>query len=97
MKSKLIALFLVILLTVAGCSSSGSKSNGSDEKLATINTLMAKGYEMSKNQRETINQLTAEGKKLISQGKKEEADKLFNEAIQLLEVIAETDRFNKSE
>jgi hypothetical protein len=97
MKSKLIAVFLVMFLAVAGCSSSGSKSNGSDEKLTTINTMMAKGYEMSKNQRETINQLTAEGKKLISQGKKEEADKLFSEAIQLLEVIAETDRFNKSE
>lgn len=97
MKSKLITALLVLLLAVAGCSSSGSKSNAQDEKLATINTMMAKGYEMSKNQRETINQMTAEGKKLVSQGKKEEANKLFDEAIKLLEVIAETDRFNKSE
>jgi len=97
MKSKLIAVFLVMLLAVAGCSSSGSKSSSPDDKIATINTMMAKGYEMSKNQRETINQMLADGKKLASQGKKAEADKLFDEAIKLLEVIAETDRFNKSE
>jgi len=96
MKLKLIAVLLVMLLALAGCSS-GSKSNSPDGKVATINTLMAKGYEMSPNQLETINQLTEEGKKLISQGKTEEANKLFNEAIKLLEVIAETDRFNKSE
>jgi Flp pilus assembly protein TadD len=97
MKSKLITALLVMLLAVVGCSSSGSKSNGTDEKLATISTMMAKGYSMTQNQREKITQLTAEGKELVAQGKKEEADKLFNEAIQLLEVIAETDRFNKSE
>jgi len=97
MKSKLIAMLLVMLLAVAGCSSSGSKSNTAEDKVATINSLMSKGYEMSQNQRETINQLTAEGKKLQSEGKKAEADKMFDEAIQLLEVIAETDRFNKSE
>jgi len=96
MKLKLIAVLLVMLLALAGCSS-GSKSNSPDDKVSTINTLMAKGYEMSPNQRETINQLTAEGKKLISQGKTAEANKLYDEAIQLLEVIAETDRFNKSE
>ena len=97
MKSKLIAMLLAMLLTAAGCSSSGSKSNTAEDKVATINSLMSKGYEMSQNQRETINQLTAEGKKLQSEGKKAEADKMFDEAIKLLEVIAETDRFNKSE
>ena len=96
MKSMLMTALLIILLTVSGCSS-GSKSNGSDDKIATINTMMAKGYEMSQNQRETIKQLLADGKKLTAQGKTAEADKLFNEAIELLEVIAETDRFNKSE
>ena len=95
MKLKLIAVLLVMLIAVAGCSS--GKSNSPDEKMATISTLMAKGYEMSPNQGETINQLTAEGKKLISQGKTEEANKLFDEAIKMLDVIAETDLFNKSE
>ncbi len=97
MKIKLIALLLAMLLAFGGCSSSGSKSNGPDDKIATINTLMSKGYEMSQNQRATINQMLADGKKLVSQGKTAEANKVFDEAIKLLEVIAETDRFNKSE
>jgi uncharacterized lipoprotein YehR (DUF1307 family) len=96
MKSKLITMLLVMLLVVAGCSSSGD-TNTPEGKIATINTMMAKGYVMSKNQRETINQQVAESKTLLSQGKKEEANKLLDEAIKLLEVIAETDRFNKSE
>ena len=98
MKTKLVALLLIMLLAVAGCSSSGEKSTSADSgKLATINTLLSKGYEMSENQRQTINQLVAEGQELVAQGKQEEADKLFGQAIELLEVIGETDRFNKSE
>lgn len=97
MKLKLISVLLIVLLAVAGCSSSGSKLSPAEEKIATINTLMSKGYEMSQTQRESINQLTADGKKLVSEGKTAEANKLFDEAIKLLEVIAETDRFNKSD
>ena len=97
MKSKLIALLLIMLLAVAGCSSSGIKSNNPEDKIATINTMMSKGYVMSENQKTTINQMLADGNKLLSQGKTAEANKLFDEAIKLLEVIAETDRFNKSE
>ena len=96
MKSKLITLLLVMLLIVAGCYSSGDK-NTPDGKIATINTMMSKGYVMSKNQRETINQQVAESKTLLSQGKKEEANRLLDQALEMLEVIAETDRFNKSE
>ena len=96
MKSKLITMLLVMLLAVAGCSSSVDK-NTPDGKITTINAMMAKGYVMSKNQRETINQQVAESKTLLSQGKKEEANKLLDEALAQLEVIAETDRFNKSE
>ena len=99
MKMKLVSILVVMMLAVAGCSSSGSKSDssGGPDKISTINTMMSKGYEMSKSQRQTINQLVADGKELIKQGKTAEADKLFDEAIKLLEVIAETDRFNKSE
>jgi outer membrane lipoprotein-sorting protein len=98
MKLKVLTLLLVILLAVSGCSSSGDKSASSENgKLATINTMMNKGYEMSENQRQTINQLVADGKNLAAGGKQAEADKLYDEAIKLLEVIAETDRFNKSE
>ncbi|MGB3647970.1 MAG: hypothetical protein WBD61_09840 [Desulfobulbales bacterium] len=97
MKSKLITVLLVMLLTVAGCSSSGSKSNSPDDKLATINTMMNKGYEMSETQRQAVNELIADSKNLVAEGKQAEANKLLDEAIELLEVIAETDRFNKSE
>jgi Flp pilus assembly protein TadD len=97
MKSKLITVLLVMLLAVAGCSSSDSKSNSPDDKLATINTMMNKGYEMSETQRQTVNELIADGKNLVAEGKQAEANKLLDEAIELLEVIAETDRFNKSE
>ena len=96
MKSKLITMLLVMLLVVAGCSSSGDTSTP-DGKIAAINTMMGKGYVMSKNQRDTINQQVAESKTLLSQGKKEEAIKLLDQTLELLEVIAETDRFNKSE
>lgn len=97
MKTKLITVLIIMLLAVSGCSSSGSKSSGPEGKIATINSMMAKGYEMSTLQKQSINQMLADGQKLISEGKTAEAEKLFDEAIKLLEVIAETDRFNKSE
>jgi len=97
MKSRLIAVLLVMLLAVAGCSSSGSKPNSSEDKIATINTMMSAGYEMSDNQRNNINKAIEEAKKLLSQNKKEEADALLKKTINSLELIAETDRFNKSE
>ena len=96
MKAKLASLLLCIVLAAAGCSS-GPQLSPTEERIATINTMMSKGYVMSQNQKTTINQMLADGKKLVSQGKTDEAIKLFDEALQLLEVIAETDRFNKSE
>ncbi|MBE9530078.1 MAG: hypothetical protein IMF00_02295, partial [Proteobacteria bacterium] len=71
MKSKLIVLLLVILLGIAGCS--GSKSNTPDDKIATINTMMNAGYEMSDNQRNNVNKAVEEAKELISQNKIDEA------------------------
>ena len=95
MKSKLIVLLLVILLSIAGCS--GSKSNTPDDKIATINSMMTKGYEMSDNQRNNVNKAVEEAKELISQNKIDEANALLKKTINTLELIAETDRFNKSE
>ena len=96
MKSKLIAVLLIALLAVAGCSS-GSKSNTPDDKIATINSMMSKGYEMSDNQRNNINKAIEEAKKLIAEKKTDEANALLKKTINTLELIAETDRFNKSE
>jgi uncharacterized membrane protein len=95
MKSKLIVLLLVILLGIAGCS--GSKSKTPEDKIATINTMMSKGYEMSDNQRNNVNKAIEEAKKLIAENKVEEANALLKKTINTMELIAETDRFNKSE
>ena len=96
MKSRLTAVLIVIMLAVAGCSS-GSNSNTPEDKIATINKMMSAGYEMTDNQRNNINKAIEEAKKLLSHNKKEEADTLLNKTINTLELIAETDRFNKSE
>ena len=97
MKSKFIAVLFVMLLAVVGCSSGGSKSNSPEDKIATINTMMSAGYEMSDNQRNNINKAVEEAKELISKDKKDEANSLLKKTINTLELIAETDRFNKSE
>jgi uncharacterized lipoprotein YajG len=97
MKSKLIVILFIALFALVGCSSGGSKSNTPDDKIATINSMMSKGYEMSDNQRNNINKAVEEAKKLISQQKIDEANALLKKTINTLELIAETDRFNKSE
>jgi hypothetical protein len=96
MKSRLIAILLVMLLAVAGCSS-GSKSNTPEDKIVTINKMMSAGYEMTDSQRNNINRAIEEAKKLLSQNKKDEANTLLKKTINTLELIAESDRFNKSE
>jgi len=97
MKTKLIAVLIVMMLAVVGCSSGGGKANTPDDKLATINTMMKAGYEMSDNQRNNVNKAVEEAKKLISQNKIDEANALLKKTINTLELIGETDRFNKSE
>jgi uncharacterized membrane protein len=96
MKAKLVAVLLIMMLAVVGCSS-GSKSNTPDDKIATINTMMKAGYEMSDNQRNNVNKAVEEAKNLMSQNKIDEANALLKKTINTLELIAETDRFNKSE
>jgi len=95
MKLRLIVVLLVLLLGIAGCS--GNKTKTPEDRIATINTMMNKGYEMSDNQRNNIDKAIEEAKKLISQNKIDEANALLKKTINTLELIAETDRFNKSE
>ena len=97
MKTKLIAVLIVMMLAVVGCSSGGGKADTPDDKIATINTMMKAGYEMSDNQRNNVNKAVEEAKKLVSQNKIDEANTLLKKTINSLELIAETDRFNKSE
>jgi hypothetical protein len=93
MKSKLLAVFFAIFLAVAGCSGS---SNPQDQ-LATIDKMLAKGFEIATPQRQEVDKLVADAKKLIAAGKAEEAGKLLKQAIKVLDFAEEADRFNKSE
>jgi len=93
MKTKLLAVFFAIFLAVAGCSGS---SNPQDQ-LATIDKMFAKGFEITVPQRQEVDNLVAEAKKLIASGKAEESSKLLAKAIKVLEFAEEADRFNKSE
>ncbi len=95
MKSKIIAFFVVISLAVAGCSGSSSKTP--EDKIATINTMMSKGYEMSEDQRDQITRSVEEARQMISQGKKDEANTILKKTIKQLKIIEETHLFNKSE
>lgn len=98
MKSRLVMVLFVMLLVIAGCSSAGDKSASSENgKLGAINTLMNKGYEMTQDERQAIAKLVEDGKALAAKGQQAEADKLYDAALKKLELIAETDRFNKSE
>ena len=96
MRAKLITVLLIMLLAVTGCSS-GSKSNTPEDKIATINSMLSKGYEMSDNQLKNVNKAIEEAKELIAQNKVDEANALLKKTINTMELIAETDRFNKSE
>jgi len=93
MKSKLLAMFFAILLAVAGCS--GPKSP--QDQLATIDKMLAKGFEIAIPQQQEIDKLVAEGKKLLAAGKTDESSKLLAKAIKVLDFAEEADRFNKSE
>ncbi len=95
MKLRLIVVLLVLLLGIAGCS--GNKTKTPEDKIATINTMMNKGYEMTEGQSQEIKKAVEDAKKLLSENKTEEANKLLIKTITALELIAETDRFNKSE
>lgn len=95
MKLRLIVVLLVLLLGIAGCS--GNKTKTPEDKIATINTMMNKGYEMTEGQSQEIKKAVEDAKKLLSENKTEEANTLLIKTITALELIAETDRFNKSE
>ena len=93
MKTKLLAVFFAIFLAVVGCSGS---SNPQDQ-LATVDKMLAKGFDMTAPQRQEVDKLVTDAKKMIAAGKAEEAGKLLKQAIKVLEFAEEADRYNKSE
>ena len=52
---------------------------------------------MTDNQKNNINKAIEEAKKLIAANKIDEANQLLKKTINTLELIAETDRFNKAD
>ena len=89
-------VIVAILAVLVGACSQGSDSQGSDPVQA-INAMMSKGYSMTEDQKQAINELASQGKKLQAEGKKAEAQAAFDKALAMLNALAEADRFNKSE
>jgi hypothetical protein len=77
-----------------GCSSNSSTS---EDQLTTVTTILSKGYEMTVEQRQAFDNQIKQAKELMKSGSNEEAQKILAKVLADLEVIEETDRFNKSE
>ena len=94
MKKVLYAILLSFLLIPAGCSDTPA---GPEEQLKVVNEMLSRGYEMTENQRQEVDEQVNEANALLEAGKMTEASALLSKVLTDLEVIAETDRFNKSE
>ncbi len=94
MKKILSCLMLLLLVAAFGCSNAPSTPQ---DQLTEISKLLSKGYEMTANQRQAIDEQVARANELLASGNTEEASKILSEALVDLELIGETDRFNKSE
>jgi hypothetical protein len=94
MKKILSCLMLLLLVVTFGCSNAPSTPQ---EQLTEISKMLSKGYEMTDNQRQAIDDQVVRANELLASGNTEEASKILTTALVDLELIAETDRFNKSE
>jgi len=94
MKRILVGIMLMFSLIASGCS---SETTTAEEKLAKVNELLAEGYEMTTEQKETIDNQMKQINEFMAAGKKEEASNILSVTIKDLEQIGEWDRFNKSE
>ena len=94
MKKILVGIMLMCSLITFGCS---SEQKTAEEKLAKVNEMLSKGYDMTSEQEEQIDNQMKKINELMAAGKKEEASEVLSVTIKDLEQIAEWDRFNKSE
>ena len=81
-------------LAAWGCSEA---PQAPEAQLATISSMLSKGYEMTASQRSDIESRVGQARQLLETGKEGEASLLLNSVITDLRLLAETDRFNKSE
>lgn len=97
MKVKKISSVLVLLLCLvfAGCSSDSATTP--QAQLTTITAMLAKGYQMADQERQRIDGQVKQARELMQEGNSAEAGKILARVLADLEVLAESDRFNKSE
>jgi type IV pilus biogenesis protein CpaD/CtpE len=67
-----------------------------DAQLNKIDQLMAKKYPLSAEQVSQIPDSVANGKRLLAEGKREQASTEVNQAIEVLAKAADADRLNNS-
>lgn len=96
LKNIVLLTVLLLGLLLAGCSDNSGPVTP-ESQLASIATLLAKGYEMSPGQQADITAQVARAKEMLAAGNKTEAGSILATVLKDLEVIGETDRFNKSE
>ncbi len=96
MKKLIVGLLMLLLLAASGCSS-GSSTATPQERLAKAVEMMGKGYDMAVAQKEEIQKEIDRAKDLMKSGQNDKASELLNKVLAELELIAEADRFNKSE
>ena len=92
---KVFSVFLFLcFMVISGCSTGPSTPQ---DQLKDVSKMLSQGYEMSVEDRQQIDVQVNKAKELVSAGKNDEAGKILAKVLADLEVIAETDRFNKSE
>ena len=94
MKKVVFGILLLFSFIIAGCS---SEPTTAEDKLAKVKDLLVQGYDMTPEQRESIDKQMKQVNEFMAAGKKEEASKVLSVTIKDFEKIAEWDRFNKSE
>lgn len=85
---------LLFCFVIGGCSSAPSTPQ---DQLTEISKMLSKGYEIADQERREIDAQVNKAKELLKSGATEEAGKILATVLTDLELLAETDRFNKSE
>lgn len=83
---------LFVACAIAACSPSTPQ-----EQLAAIDTLVAKNFPMTEQQRTEVEKHLASGKSLLQDGKEAEASTAFGEALEILKLAQDADLYSKSE
>lgn len=95
MKRTVFWLVFLGVLVMGSCQAKGPATP--EARLAQIQELSAKGFEIASVPQEKIDGFVAEGKKLMADGKTEASVAALDRAIKVLERARDADTFNKAE